>query len=418
MSNDKPQSGSDHPGETDSLSATGMFLRAFGEGAKADTASPDPLKEAPVQGPQRASAEPPAGAKAGPGEFTQLFQSLEAKPIAPASPRPLAEPQTGMGAAAAKSQPQAPAEQAGVPGEFTKIFVGGNSTPPASSGRITDESARPVPPPAQGASRGFSSPGSSGAASGEGSFTQIFSTPSPRQSNPPTPSSPRNSAWNDDPIFRPAQNAAPPEPASPSVTSLLSSLGTPGGSPAGRQAEPVPYRPETNPRSSPLASSEPSDASSGGVTRLIQRLAQTPVEPAPIPQAGAAATPAPPPANSGPGEFTRIISRGSAPAAEPPMPAAQAAAPAPAPASFALPAALHLPAAAPPAIPAAPRVAPPPMPLAPMPAAVAPKPPAVAAPALAPPKSKLEAMVPILLVINTFLLLIVLIVMIFLIKSR
>jgi hypothetical protein len=49
---------------------------------------------------------------------------------------------------------------------------------------------------------------------------------------------------------------------------------------------------------------------------------------------------------------------------------------------------------------------------------VAPKPPAMAAPALAPPKSKLEAMVPILLVINTFLLLILLIVVIFLIKSR
>lgn len=39
-------------------------------------------------------------------------------------------------------------------------------------------------------------------------------------------------------------------------------------------------------------------------------------------------------------------------------------------------------------------------------------------PALAPPKSKREAMVPILLVINTFLLLILLLAVIFLIKAR
>jgi len=42
----------------------------------------------------------------------------------------------------------------------------------------------------------------------------------------------------------------------------------------------------------------------------------------------------------------------------------------------------------------------------------------MAPPALAAPKSKLEAMVPILLVINTFLLLVLLIVVIFLIKTR
>jgi hypothetical protein len=39
-------------------------------------------------------------------------------------------------------------------------------------------------------------------------------------------------------------------------------------------------------------------------------------------------------------------------------------------------------------------------------------------PALAPPKGKLEAMVPILLVINTFLLLLLLMVVIFLIKAK
>jgi hypothetical protein len=52
-----------------------------------------------------------------------------------------------------------------------------------------------------------------------------------------------------------------------------------------------------------------------------------------------------------------------------------------------------------PAMPAAPKVAPPPM------------------PAVAAPKGKLEAMVPILLVINTFLLVVLLVVVIFAMKK-
>jgi hypothetical protein len=39
-------------------------------------------------------------------------------------------------------------------------------------------------------------------------------------------------------------------------------------------------------------------------------------------------------------------------------------------------------------------------------------------PALAAPKGKLEALVPMLLVVNTFLLVVILVVMIFLIKAR
>lgn len=51
-----------------------------------------------------------------------------------------------------------------------------------------------------------------------------------------------------------------------------------------------------------------------------------------------------------------------------------------------------------------------------MPAVPKPAPPALAP--MASPKSKLEAMVPILLVINTFLLVLLLVVVIFLIKAR
>ena len=408
MADDKPESGTDNPGE--SLSATGMFLRAFGEPAKAEPPAPDPLFGSPVEQPTQ-----PAAPKQAPGEFTQLFQSLEAKPIAPSAARTSpasaatpAEPPARLGTAPGKTRP----EPAGGPGEFTRIFAGGTSPAPPAARRTTEESVRPVMPPVQSGSRGFSSPGVSGSASGEGSFTQIFSTPA-KTSSPPSEAQPANppgnAGWSNDPIFRSEQNPPPSETASPSVTTLLASLGTPGGSPAGRQPEPAPYRPEPSPRPAPLISHEPSEVGAGGVTRLIQRLAQTPVEPRPAPAAAA------PPVNAGPGEFTRIISRQNAPAAETPLAAPPPAPPAPAPAGLRSPAAPPAPAFAPPAAPPAPKFGPP-APAVPMPPA--PKPPAVAAPALAPPKTKLEAMVPILLVINTFLLLILLVVVIFLVKSR
>jgi hypothetical protein len=415
MGNDKPESGTDNPSE--SLSATGMFIRAFGEKPKAESAPVDPLFGPPMQQPSQ-----PATPKQAPGEFTQLFQSLEAKPIAPsaasgspASTAASAVPQARLGTAPVKTPPQTGADQAGAPGEFTKLFVGGTSAAPPAVRRSTEESVKPATPPAQSSSRGFSAPGVSGSASGEGSFTQIFSTPQAKTSSPlgePQPANPAgNAGWNNDPIFRSPQGPPPSEPASPSVTTLLASLGTPGGSPAGRAPEPAPYRPEPSPRPAPLISHEPPEVGAGGVTRLIQRLAQTPVEAAPAPTPVAAA----PPVNAGPGEFTRIISRQNAAAAEPPVAAPPPAAPAPAPAGFAFPAAPPAPALAPPAAPPAPKFAPPAL-AVPMP--VAPKPPAVAAPAVTPPKTKLEAMVPILLVINTFLLLILLVVVIFLVKSR
>lgn len=431
MPNDKPERPADKAGETDSLSATGMFLRAFGDNPKAEAAPSDPLFGPPATKPAQTSNERPAQ-QSGPGEFTQIFQNLDAKPVAPAVPA--AEPQNRHSTATFRPSSPTPAEpsnrtatsaSSGLgsgpgsgPGDFTRVFVGGGNQAPAHSQRPSEDFAKPASAAPAGGARGFSSPGSSGAASGEGSFTQIFSAsparPSSSPPEPPVPSPPRNAEWNSDPYFRSSTNPAPPE-SSPSVTSLLSSLGTQGGSAAsGRPTEPVPYRPEPTPRSAPLFSQESPVADTGGVTQLIQRLAQTPVEPqAPAPAA-------PPPVNSGPGEFTRIISRMSAPAAEPGAPAPPAAA-TPPPPSFAMPHAPAIPAVAPPAMPhgappATPKFAPPPPPVVPMPPA--PKPPAIAAPAIAPPKSKLEAMVPILLVINTFLLLILLIVVIFLIKSK
>ncbi len=417
-----------------------MFLRAFGENSKAETAPSDPLFGSPPAKQPQASTERPT-LPSGPGEFTQIFQNLDAK----AAPAPAGLPSRHETATfrasspapvepAPPAAPQASSSPSSSAGEFTKIFVGGASQPstpasrtseefakPAPQPRVSEEFGKPAAAPPSSAARGFSSPGVSGSASGEGSFTQIFSTapakPSHPAAEPPAAPSPRNPEWNNDPFFRTSQNPPPPE-NSPSVTSLLSSLGTPGGPAPGRPTEPVPYRPEPSPRSAPMFSQEAPEAGSGGVTRLIQRLAQSPVEP----QAPPPAAPVAPPVSSEPSEFTRIISRMSAPPAHEPPPVPTPAAPprTPAPA-FAMPPAPAMPAVAPPAMPhaapaAAPRFTPPAVPAVQMPPA--PKPPAIAAPAIAPPKSKLEAMVPILLVINTFLLLILLIVVIFLIKSK
>jgi hypothetical protein len=420
MTNDNPKSGADTPEQGDSLSATGMFLRAFNAEPKPDTVASDPFASTPAVAPSAPPAQrPPAQPQSG-GEFTQLFQKVDARqPSASGSPLPAETPVRPMAPAV---QPQPPQSgNHGVdrgPGEFTRVFVGGATPTPPASPKSTDEYSRSIPLPTGNSprSKGFSEPGGSGSASGEGSFTQIFksasSIPASSPAAPPQAAAPppiQKSAWNDDPIFRAPQSPPPADPSSPSVTTLLASLGTSGNAnPAARSQGNAAYRPEPILSALPFGSREPQEAAPGGVTRMIQRLAQTPPEPV------LASPPvAPPPVSSGPGDFTRMISRmgPSSPAVEPPPPTAQGSAPAPTP--FAPP---PVPAVAPPPIPLAPKMAPPQAPAAHLPAI--PKPPVSAPPALAAPKTKLEAMVPILLVINTFLLLVLLIVVIFLIKSR
>jgi hypothetical protein len=145
---------------------------------------------------------------------------------------------------------------------------------------------------------------------------------------------------------------------------------------------------------------------------LIQRLTEEDLQ--------SSAVSSPPPATgpdmagvSEPGEFTRIMSRGpaSAPAAQG-GPAEKVAAPAVFPAAplpvvpaFAPPAA---PAFAAPAVPAVavPKLQAPPIP--------APKP--VASPD--PPQSKLQQMMPMLLVLNAFLLVVLIVLVVFLLKTR
>jgi hypothetical protein len=186
------------------------------------------------------------------------------------------------------------------------------------------------------------------------------------------------------------------------VTQLFRALSPENELPANRFGEP-----------GPLPAMPPANAP-GSITMLIQRLTEEDL------QSSAVASP-PPAAGSGmagasePGEFTRIMSRGpaSAPAAQG-GPAEKAAAPAPvvfpvaplpvAPV-FAAPAA---PAFAAPAIPAVavPPLQAPPIP-APMPVA-----------STGPPQSKLQQMMPMLLVLNAFLLVILIVLVVFLLKTR
>ncbi len=435
MSKSDPKSGPETPEQTESLSATGMFLRAFDSKAEPnkEAARPEASRPAamPPSEPQGRRADRPPQESVEPGEFTQMFQRLEPRQ------NPVPAPQALHNAPAqtfpespktmAKAEPPAPLDQE--PGEFTRIFVAG-ATPPANppAKRAEEQPRQAAPVVSQSRAKGFSSPGVSDSASAEGSFTQFFKAtpapPVPKQAAPVQPPAPPARAaqtpeksWKDDPIFRPkddpifrpVENAPRSAQPSPSVTNLLSSLSG-SGSPAqgSRQPDPAPYRPEPLPSYSvPSRPEQHSTTESAGVTQLIQRLAQeAPAHAAPPP------APVAPPADSGPGEFTRMISGLGGQAAPPPLaPAPVQAAPAAAPfAPPALPVPPPAPAFRAPAI----HAPAPAMPLVPKPAPPAAPP----MPALAAPKGKLEGLVPILLVINTFLLIVILMVVIFSIKSR
>lgn len=327
---------------------------------------------------------------------------------------------------------------ASAPGEFTQIFVKSAETTPTD--RPPAPSARPIPEPppvtypAPGPSRlkGFSS-GASDSASAEGGFTQFFQ---PRPSA--TPSSPvsRIQAY---PQPMPASSPAPAEikrpmqaesspvesPADPgasatSATGLLASMGI-----GGQRQEQI--REETRPKSvdplpafSPKQPVAPSAEESASVTRLIQRLSEG-VRATPVVEPPTAAEIPAPIADSGPGEFTRMISATGLKGAAS-VPATPTAAAPPAPPPFAMPAAPPPPKPAMPAvaIPAVPRPAPPPpitmqAPKAELPPVPAPKP---APPAGAAPAGKFQEIVPILLVVNTFLLLVLIVLVIFALKAK
>jgi hypothetical protein len=381
--------GAEDAGQPDPLSATGMFLNAFGTG-------PEQPVEQPQQSPAKGAAKP-----AQPGEFTQMFHKLEPPPSPPL-------PQTR----ATNNPPQEP-------GEFTRTFVAAATSPGLRPAPATAAPA-PFAPPATPKMRGFSAPGISDSASAEGNFTQLFRTPPSPQQTPavqpfaPLPSAPpklAEPAWPQS--LDPAPNRDAMAPGG--LSQLFRSLSEESDPSPNRSGESFLVR-ETPPPSQPPSSNP------GSVTMLIQRLTEDRQEPA------ASATPTPaaaaPADQAGPGEFTRILAGG---ASNP----ASGLEPGPAAGKFPM-AAVATSVFAAPQIPAAPApaFALPPIPAAPAPAFAAPQLPAIAVPqapppqppkvaaSAPPPKSKLQQMLPMLLVLNAFLVVVLIVLLVFALRSR
>lgn len=409
MTKNDSSSGHEAAEQAESLSATGLFLRAFD--AKSESGpepslsnSPD-LKMAPSSDSVDLSGDRPAGQSSEPTEFTRMFQKLDSTPTSTASretsPQPVSVKPTAV---KAEAQPSGDQDL----GEFTRIFIAG-STPAANP-----PAKRPTPPQGSSRAKGFSSPGASDSASAEGSFTQLFKAipspalpkqaaapvqafaPAPPAAMPPDLELP----FKSERVLKSSEHPRPTPQDSPSVTSLLASLSSADSlSPASRQPEPVPYRPEPLPSHPGMSQTEQQEsANPGGVTRLIERLAQ----PTPAPATAPPQSPVSPTAPPDPGEFTRMIMG--------PPPSVDKVAPAEARLD------------APAAIPLAPRAAAKPAVATPafkaLELPIPPKPAPPAPPVPAAPRGRLEAMVPILLVINTFLLIVILLVAVFSLKAR
>jgi hypothetical protein len=403
MTEDGKKPGTEGAGQPDPLSATGMFLNTFqsepqqpleqeqesaGQWFAAEDKSSAPFDGAKLNGPWEqplnapsVPARPPLGeGKPVPGEFTQMFHKLDfaPPPAASAVPEPRATPEISRQE----------------PGEFTRMFVRATASMPK----------RPMPapsdppafaPPAPPRLKGFSTPGVSDSASPEGSFTQLFQNPAPTPAAPVQPLTPLSNgteaAWSsilDSPPSKDAMESA-------GVTQLFRALSPQNELPANRFGEqsPQPAVPTAN--------------APGSITMLIQRLTeenlQSSVSSSPVP-----ATPSDP-AVSEPGEFTRIMSGGLAKAAPvQSSPAEKVAVPAPA----VLPAVPVVP------IPAAPAFAAPVVPAVALPKAQAPPIPAPKVASAEPPQSKLQQMMPMLLVLNAFLLVILIVLVVFLLKTR
>lgn len=427
-SNSGPKGGE----EDDPLSATAMFFRTLDQQAGGKPAEPAANFDFGAPHPARERQDaPPARPQSGSdkGEFTAIFGGGR-PPATPPGPLAPLQPPPGESFTPAWSE-QDPAAKQGQGGEFTRIFVKGAAAAPKPSAKTSEPTPEPGPPRA----KGFSSPGVSDAVSAETSFSQFFKQPAKVEAvpvqpvQPPSvaafrPDTPRPSSTPDPfrsdsafgtPVKAPISSGQDPQ----SITSLIQSLSSQASSGAGsRASEPAAYRSGSQAPFQPVAKpTAPAEFESGGVTQFIHRLAEMP--PAPVVEA-----PATPPIREqdyGPGEYTRIISAptravASAPAAPAPSPAPAALPPTPALVRPLVPA---MPAT--PAVPAAPAMAPRPAPMPAMQPPVVPAlhlPPMPAPLAVGAPKGKLEALVPMLLVVNTFLLVAILVVMIFLIKAK
>jgi hypothetical protein len=305
-----------------------------------------------------------------------MFQKLEFTPSPAASAVPENRP--------------APEISRQEPGDFTRMFVRATASMPVRPMPAVSDPAA-FAPPAAPRLKGFSTPGVSDSASAEGSFTQLFQTAAPAPAAPVRPLPPLSNgteaAWSsilDSPPNKDAMESA-------GVTQLFRALSPENELPANRFGEP-----------SPQPAVPPANAA-GSITMLIQRLTEENLQ-------SSAASPVPATASdpvvSEPGEFTRIMSGGLAKPAAQSSPAEKVAVPAPVVRPV-----VPIPAAPAFAAPAVPSVAVPPLQAPPIPA---PKPVANTAP----PQSKLQQMMPMLLVLNAFLLVILIVLVVFLLKTR
>lgn len=404
MTEDGKKPGTEGAGHSDPLSATGMFLNAFqaqpdqpveqeqesaGQwfapeekgGAESDGARLGGPWGQPLHAPSvpASVARPPLGeGRPVPGEFTQMFHKLEFAPSPVASAAPEARP-----------TPEISRQE---PGEFTRMFVRATASMPK----------RPMPPPSDPPAfappapprlKGFSTPGVSDSASAEGSFTQLFQKPAPAPAPPVQPFTPLSNgteaAWSSSLNSPPSNDAM----ESAGVTQLFRALSPENEPPANRFGEQS-LQPAVPPANAP-----------GSITMLLQRLTEEDLQSSAVSSSPPASVPMV--RSSEAGEFTRIMSGSSASA-----PAGQSA-PAEkvavsAPAVFPVTPILAAPVFAAPAVPA---IAIPPVQAPPMPA------PKVAASA-DPPQSKLQQMMPMLLVLNAFLLVVLIVLVVFLLKTR
>jgi hypothetical protein len=410
MTEDGKKRGAEGASQPDPLSATGMFLNAFqtqpdqpveqedesagkwfapeddsgaalGEtklgGAKLGGPWGQPLNAPSVP---FSAARPSLGeGKPVPGEFTQMFHKLEFAPSAPVSSAPEARP-----------SPEISRQE---PGDFTRMFVRATASMPQRPMPAASDPAA-FAPPATPRLKGFSTPGVSDSASAEGSFTQLFQTPAPAPVAPVRPFTPLSNGteaeWSSNLDSPPSKGAM----ESAGVTQLFRALSPENEAPANRFGGQSPQ---------PAA---PSSSAPGSITMLIQRLTeeQSNAASSPLPASG------PEPAGvSEPGEFTRIMS-GSSAGASAGQGGSAAKVAVPAPAVFPIPAA-PLPVAPTFSAPAVPAVAVPKLQTPPIPA------PQVVASA-DPPQSKLQQMMPMLLVLNAFFLVVLIVLVVFLLKSR
>jgi hypothetical protein len=387
----------------------GDFTKVFSQLPTPRSAPPRPAPPPPVRVPEQPSAPPSSG------EFTQMFQSLsssrEAEGVTtPPEPVRSADTITIPVATAPSSASTEPQKEAG---SFTQLFQAVSSNAPSPEKPTPARQPQDVPatPPAPETE--------------PGSFTSLFQAvqnrPQPEPLHPsPLSERPRSVPQTDFMVPRPAKDSVANQGG---FTRLFDTLSDdkrkdgPFSNPSPNATFQQPIRESAPPQPPPMQSGP------GEFTRLLQTLAD-PSGPQDLPAAqagpGFPATPpptTPPPQQSGPGEFTRVISnaafreaqnqsgKGTSPSVPPSQPSFPAVPQKPAFPAYPAPSA-QPPRPAMPSTPAFQVPTPPAFP--------APQPPAPAPP----PASKLQQYLPLLVVVNIFVLLIVVLIVIFVLRRH